>query len=318
MQKQRIILIIGVFLAFVVAFLIKVYLDQQRQVIQEEASREVAKKQENQSAVLVAKQDIPKGKVITPEILETKIFPSEYIAPQAITSLDRIAGMMAVAPILKDEQITLSKLAYPQQAGGLAEATPVGKRAITISVDNMSALAGMLKSGDYVDLIVMIPVPVQTPEGKQVTQIASFPLSQNVLILAVGQQTVAVRRGEEASRYEKEDQTSRLQKGEIPSLITVALSPQEANLVAFVQEQAKIRLLLRSPADSQTQPLTPTSWEALFQYLMPKKEVAKQEPTPTPTPTPTPEPLKPKVERKPIGYVEIYRGLKREKVPISE
>jgi beta-lactamase regulating signal transducer with metallopeptidase domain len=47
MQKQRIILIIGVFLAFVVAFLIKVYLDQQRQVIQEEASREVAKKQEN-------------------------------------------------------------------------------------------------------------------------------------------------------------------------------------------------------------------------------------------------------------------------------
>ncbi len=297
MQRQRIILIIGAVLAIAAAFLIKVYLDQQRQFLQEQARKEAAKRQQNQVAVLVAKQDIPRGAVIQPELLEAKIFPTDYIAPQAVTSLDRIAGMVVVAPIEKDEQITLSKLALSRQTGTLAEATPVGKRAITITVDNMAALGGMLKPGDYVDLVAMIPVPVQTPEGKQVTQIASVPLSQNVLVLAVGQEIGTAPTA--AGRYSQEGAQ---RKGEISPLVTLALSPQEASLVSFVQEQAKIRLLLRSPADSQTQPLAPGNWDTVFQYFVP---AAKQE-------------AKPKVEEKPTQYVEIYRGLKREKIPISE
>lgn len=294
MQKQRIILIAGVVLALAAVFLVKVYLNQQRKVFQEEASRQAASVQANQIAVLVAKQDIPKGTAIAPEMLESKIFPREYVAPQALTSLDRIAGMIAVAQIAKDEQITLSKLAYPRQAGGLAEATPVGKRAITINVDNISAVAGMIKPGDYVDLIATLPVPVQLAEGKQVTQVASVPLFQNVLVLAVGQQTGLAAE----SRYKGE---AGQQRQEASSLITLALNPQEANLVSFVHEQGKFRLVLRSPADSQTQPLRPISWDALFQYLMPQ-ETAKQQP---------------EQEIKPTGYVEIYRGLKKERVPLS-
>jgi len=294
MQKQRIILIAGVVLALAAVFLVKVYLDQQRKVFQEEASRQAANVQANQTAVLVAKQDIPKGTAIGPEMLESKIFPREYVAPQALTSLDRIAGMISVAQIAKDEQITLSKLAYPRQAGGLAEATPVGKRAITINVDNISALAGMIKPGDYVDLIATLPVPVQLAEGKQVTQVASVPLFQNVLVLAVGQQTGVAAE----SRYKAEAG----QQTPASSLITLALNPQEANLVSFVQEQGKFRLVLRSPADSQTQPLRPISWEALFQFLVPQ-ETAKQQP---------------EQEIKPTGYVEIYRGLKKERVPLSK
>ena len=296
-------MVAGVVLALVAVFLVKSYLDQQRQMLLDAAKKEAARKQKSQSAVLVAKQDIARGTVIKQELLETKIFPLEYIAPQAATSMDRVSGMVAVSSISKDEQITLSKLAYPRQAGSLADVTPVGKRAITISVDNISALAGMIKPGDYVDLVAMIPVPVQTPDGKQVNQIASFPLSQNVLVLAVGQQTATPQGGEDASRYATKEQT----KQQAPSTITVALSPQEANLIAFVQEQAKIRMLLRSPADSQTQPLAPASWEALFQYLMPKKEEPKPEPKKVEEP-----------KKKAADYVEIYRGLKIEKVPIAE
>lgn len=303
MQKQRIILIVvGVVIASVTMYLIKVYLDQQRQIYQEEAAREAAKKQENQIAVLVAKQDIPKGTVIKPEILETKIFPRAYVVPQAVSSLDRIAGMIAIVSIPKDEQITLSKLAYARQAGGLAEATPVGKRAITINVDNIASVAGMIKPGDYVDLIATLPVPALTAEGKQITQLASVPLFQNVLVLAVGQEMGLVS-PEAEGRYIKGAEGREL-KREIPSLITLALNPQEANIVAFVQEQqGRFRLVLRSPADSQMQPLKPVTWEALFQYLMPPKEAPKPEL---------------KVEIEPTGYVEIYRGLKREKVPFSK
>jgi len=302
MQKQRIILIVGVFLALVAVFLIKVYLDQQRKILQEEASREAAQSQANKVAVLVAKQDIARGVTITTEMVESKILPKQSLVPQAATSIDRIAGMFTIAPMVKDEQISLSKLAYVRQAGGLAEVTPVGKRAITITVDNMASLAGMIKPGDYVDLIVLLQVPMLGPDGKQVNQVTTIPLLQNVLVLAVGQEMGSSRK-EATGRYDKEE---RPQTGGVASLITLALAPQEANLVIFIQEQGKIRLILRSPADSkisQMQIVTPNNLAMFLQSLLPQ-EAAKQD-------------QKEQII-KPTSYVEIYRGLKKEKIPLSQ
>lgn len=311
MQRQRIILIVGVVLALAVVFLVQIYLSQQRQIAMEEARREAAKLQENQSVVLAAKTDIARGTMVKPELIESKIVSGQAVMPQAVVSADRIMGMVALIDIPKGQQITLNTLAFPRKAtgagAGLAELTPPGKRAITINVDNMSSLLGMIKPGDHVDIIAALPIPVQVSEGKQVTQAASVPLFQNVLILAVGQEIGAAPPGGEAQegRYDKEEARS-AQRKEIPSLITIALGPQDASLMSFVQEQGKIRLVLRSPVDSQLQPLGPISWDALFQFLMPKDLASKQKPTE--------EQAKPP---EPTGYVEIYRGLKREKVPYS-
>jgi pilus assembly protein CpaB len=211
--------------------------------------------------------------------------------------------MMAIAPISRGEQITLTKLSYPKESGELADVTPVGKRAITLSVDNIASLAGMIQAGDYVDVITMLPVPVQSPDGKQTTQTAIVPLFQNVLVLAVGQEIGTVSR--EKGRYEKTEA-----RRETSPLITVALTPQEASLIAFVQEQGKIRFVLRSPTDSQIEVVQPATWDTLFQYIMPKdkqvadSESAKKEELVSSLPVPS--------------YVEIYRGLKKEKVPLTD
>ncbi len=304
MQKQRIILIVGIILGLIAVFMTKVYIDQQRQNIKESAKKEVesikSELQTSQASVLVAKQDIPRGSVINPESLEISIVPNQFVQPQAVTSLDRIAGMLTLAPISKGEQITLSKLAQSRQAGGLAEITPVGKRAITISVDDISSLAGMIKAGDYVDVIAMLAVPVQAAGGQQTVQGAVVPLFQNVLILAVGQDIGAPVLASADSRYQTQER-----RGGSSGLITIALTPQEANLIAFVQEQqGKVRLVLRSPADSQLQPVQATSWDTLFQYLMPQ---GAQNAT--------------GAEVKPaeaVSYVEIYRGTNKEMVPLSK
>lgn len=293
-KQQWIILTIAIGLALIAVFMVNAYINQQRRAIQEQAERSLANIQANQTAVLVAKKEIPRGMVIDAEMLETAIVPNQYLQPKAVTSLDRVVGMITIAPISKGEQLSLTKLSSFRGGGGLAEATPVGKRAITISVDNIASLAGMIKAGDYVDVIAMIPIPVQTQEGKVATQVAAMPLFQNVLVLAVGQETAASPAQE--GRYRKEE------KREISPLITLALGPQEANLIVFVQEQGKIRLVLRSPADSQIQPIQPIGWDTLFQYLMPKE-------------APQPEP---KEELKAVEYVEIYRGLSKERIPLSK
>jgi len=321
-QKQKLILIIGVVLGVIAVFLIKVYLDQQRSYISALEKKKVQKMQDNLVPILVAKKDIPKDSPIEADALEVQNTPKEFMQPQAVTSLNRISGMTTVAPIAKGEQVTLSKLVWPTKtsssggaSGTLAMVTPVGKRAITISVDNIASLAGMIKAGDYVDVIALMPIPVQTTEKKQTVQAAVMPLFQNVLVLAVGREigrpSTASSSLPEVGRYSKaaDDKGGKTEGsggGNAAQLLTLALSPQETNLITFVQEQGKIRLTLRSPADSQVQSSAPTTWDTLFQYVMPNRETAGSK-----------EVAKDKEPKEVIEYVEIYRGLNKEKIPLS-
>lgn len=303
MQKQRLIILVsGIILAFMAVFMIKVYLDQQRQTLKEEIEKNIQVDRENQSAVLVAKKEIPRGAIIDQDSIGQQIIPNQFVQPQAVTSMDRIAGMMAVAPISVGEQIILTKLSHPRQAGGLAEVTPVGKRAVTITVDNISSLVGMIKPGDYVDVILLINIPVKASDGKQMGDTKVIPLFQNVLVLAVGQETGAPVPGD-TSRYKQEGQQK-----EISPLITLALGPQEANLMAYVQEQGRIRLILRAPTDSKIELMPPTGWETLFQYVMPTSFSSESSQSDKEN----------KAEPERGAYVEIYRGINKEKVPLLE
>ena len=300
-ERQKLILIAGVVLGVLAIVMVKVYLDQQQQIAQEQAKKAIAKMQTNQTAVLIAKQDIPKGALIESVPLDTAVVPNKFVQPQAVTSLSRISGMVTVVAISKGEQITLSKLvnAKQQSGGDLAGITPAGKRAISVAVDNISSVAGMVRPGDYVDVIATIQIPVQGADGQQGSQVAVLPLFQNVLVLAVGHNTGAsVAQG---SRTKEESVTSG------PPLVTLALSPQESSFIAFVQEQGKIRFTLRSPADAKVEPIVPANLNTLFQYILPQSQGASW----------TGQETK-KEEPPPVETIEIYRGVNKERMPISK
>lgn len=296
-SKQKITLIIGIIFSFVAVYLVNNLVTQQNRQAEERVQQAEAKSRSNEVAVLVAKKDIPRGALILDNSwFETKNVPNQYVQPGAVTSLDRILNMLVVNPFVKGEQITVNRLSRPQASSSLAMATPIGKRAVTIAVDPLSTLAGMIRPGDYVDMIVMLPVPVQTPDGKSSAQVVSVPLFQNVLILAIGQQIGTVMPTETGGRYAASGE----QKTQDSSLVTIALGPQEVNIITFVQEQGKIRLVLRSPADSQIQQNAPVSWDTLFQYIMPAPaSVNEQKEEPQPT-------------------IEIYRGLSKEKLTVTK
>lgn len=288
-------LVLGIVFAAIAVIMIKLFLDRQRLIIREQTKEEFSRVQERQATVILTNKDLPSGTTIESSMLKAKTVPREFIQPQAVSHPDRIIGMVTIAPLAEGEQITLSKLIPLHQAKetSLAMATPVGKRAISIPVDNLSSLLGMVRPGDYVDVIAMMPVPAQTSEGKPITQIAAISLFQNVLILAVDQ---------EISR-QPEGQDAKAQKSAAPpGVITLALTPQEANLIAFVLEHGKIRLVLRSPADSQVGLVQPASWESLFRYALP--QLLTQ-----------PQPGEPEEAEK---YIEIYRGLTKDRIPITK
>jgi Flp pilus assembly protein CpaB len=156
----------------------------------------------------------------------------------------------------------------------------------------------MIRPGDYVDVVAMLSVPATNAQGKQVIQVTSVSLFQNVLVLAIGQDiSTSGQQGAGESRYKKEE------KKLDSSAITLALNPNEANLLGFVQDQGRIRLVLRSPADAKIESTQPVSWDSLFQYLIPPEVIEARSRQPK--------------ETKPDSFVEIYRGLKKEEFPIT-
>jgi len=304
-MRKKLPLIIGIVVALVATYLIKIYTDQQRLAVIADANRKLSKIQSEQTPILVAAKDMPKGSTLDKDNVTVTIVSNQYVQPQAATSLDRVSGMLAAVPISKGEQITLNKLVsvrdIASSGASLSMVTPIGKRAVTISVDNISAVGGMIRPGDYVDVVAMITVPVTTAQGKQSTQATSVSLFQNVLVLAIGQDMATSGQQQSAveSRYKKEEK--RVMDF---SVITLALTPKESNLLGFVQDQGKIRLALRSPADAKIERIQSDSWDSLFQYLMPPEVVEAKD-------------REAKEKKPPESYVEIYRGLNKEKFSIT-
>jgi pilus assembly protein CpaB len=306
-KKQMILIAAGVGIGLISLFLVKMYLDQQRRLALEDAERKAVNVVSSSVTVLVANRDIQPGSPIDSGSVTSEIVPMQMAQPNAVASVASAAGMIAAIPISKGEQITFNKLQSPQsqqQFSTLASSTPVGKRAVTIQVDNIASLAGMIKPGDYVDVTAILPVPMQTADGKQQLQSAVIPLFQNVLVLAVGRETGTVIRSAAATttRYKAEG-SAPAERSDANQLITLALSLQEANLVAYVQEQGKIRLFLRSKADAETpsvQVVTPGNVTQFLQSVLPQpgpEQGIKTEKTET---------------------VEIIKGSKKEQMPLTK
>lgn len=276
--KKHLPLIIATVTGIIAVALINRYIQQQVKIAREREAEQL----KNLTTVVIAKVDIPAGTVLKEQMLKEETISRKLLQPKAATSIERVVDRFTLVPMSKGEQVLLNKVSITGLEGSLSMKVPAGKRAIAIPVDSLSSVGGMIRPGDHVDIVGLVPVPGVTAEGKQITQMTPMLLFQDVLILAVGQEFTTVPGAKKEERA-------------VSPTVTVALTPHEANLVAFVQEQSKIRLILRSPGDTQTQPIPPATWETLFRTVMP--QLVEKPPQPP---------------SKPQRKVEIYRGLQKE------
>lgn len=282
--------------------LLRVYLQQKENALirRVEQQIKIQAQQAQQSAVapaqqmvnvLIAQKDIPAQTPVTEGDLAFREIPVEYIQPGAVTSVGQAVGQITSVPIAAGEQLLRGKLLPPGKSGqSLSEITPEGKRALTITVDRMADVAALFRPGDYVDVLAFITPPpaadgskVAPPGPKLVT------LSQDVKVLAVGSQLASLPGVSPALKAGEP-------KGASSGTITLALSPQEAVLISFVQEHGKIKLTLRSPEDNKRGSNQLVGWDTLLRYLYPS--------------VPTEEPGAEET-------VEVYHGLNKEIMPLT-
>jgi len=139
--------------------------------------------------------------------------------------------------------------------------TPPGKRAITMNIDSLSAVGGLVNPGDFVDIIALLEFPGEnkSKRKKESKEKIITVLFQNIQVLAVGTNYDPLGA---IPPYEIQKNLKNLN-------ITFAVSPEEAGLLAFAQANGKLQLALRSPAETQSRVLQQVaSWDALSDFVL--------------------------------------------------
>lgn len=184
--------------------------------------------------MITAKERIPVRTVITADMLEVAEMPSEYIYSGTVTDKKDAAGKIAASDIFPGETILSAKiLSREESAAGLSAKIEENKRAITIPVNNTTALNGLIYINDHVDVLVTFNSPDE--EKKPVTS----TIIQNVPVLAVNKN---LNYGA-ASKDE-------------PETITLMVTPEEAQQIALSIQQGSIQLVLRSLEDENILPVS--------------------------------------------------------------
>ncbi len=178
--------------------------------------------------VAVAKTMIPARQVITEQMVTFREIPAKYVSPSALGSPGEALGKIARGDIYPGEQIIKNKILSPNDPGdGLAMLVEPGRRAVTVAVNDVTGVAGLLKPGDRVDILGT----VSTGAGKE--PITSTIL-QDIKILAVNKSMDSPPDGKQPQN----------------GTLTLSVNPFEAQHLTMASEKGSIRVLLRSPHDT--------------------------------------------------------------------
>lgn len=176
---------------------------------------------------LVAAYDLAAGTRLDEAYVAVRDIPAEWAPSDALAPEDFAAHTYNVLahPLRRGDPILRSHLT-PMKAAPLSSRVPAGRRAITIPVDDINSLSGMLQAGDLLDLYVSFE------HGRR--QITA-PLLQGVLVLATGREGD----GDEAAT------------GAF-STITLDTGPQDAVKLVAARQAGRITAILRHHRDADT------------------------------------------------------------------
>ncbi len=144
-------------------------------------------------------------------------------------------------------QVTKAK----RSASFLTAKTPPGKRAVTVMIESLNAVGGLLNAGDFVDVIAHLDIPEGTDKKKTITAM----VFQDLQVLAINTNL------DDPGAYDDQQRSLSLK-------ITFAVDPQEAGLLAFADKNGKLELALRAPNENDKKAVKASTWKTLADYVI--------------------------------------------------
>jgi pilus assembly protein CpaB len=182
-----------------------------------------------QHAVVAAKA-MPMGVRLTKESVKLVDWPAKTPLQGGFTDINSVVDRGLITGVGENEPLTENKLAPKEAGAGLPPAIPPGMRAMSVKVNEVIGVAGFVVPGTRVDVMVIL-----SPQNQKGDTLARVVVS-NVQVLTAG------------TRYDQEN--SRKDGKPIPStVVTLMVSPPDAEKIALAQSEGKLMLSLRNPLD---------------------------------------------------------------------
>jgi len=194
--------------------------------------------------VVVANRALGDGTTVLPTMVAKRSVPNEYVHNDAITpeTFSQFAGRQLSVPVAAGKPLLASFFSAPRKV--FAQEIEQGVRAITIPVDEISSISGMLRAGDRIDFMYVVEKSAANDPSVVV------PLLQDVEVRATGQitseQFAAMRKRSDVSADTDPYAQQRY------ATVTVAIQPQDAQKLILAQRLGKIIATLRNPEDRAT------------------------------------------------------------------
>lgn len=220
--------------------------------------------------VIVAADDLNVGARIEDRDIRIIRIAASDLPPGAPRRKADVLNHGVILPISKGEFILPNKLAGENAGAGLPALIPPGMRAVSVRVNEVVSVAGFVTPGTRVDVLL-----TGTPNGGNDPETTT--VLQNVAVIASGHTLERTATGEAQNT----------------PVITLLVSPDDAQRLTLASTQGKIQLSLRNPLDTKADDVPASSERGLYKgaaaptapahpvvrHVEPKKEVAPPQAT---------------------------------------
>jgi len=233
--------------------------------------------------VIVAADDIQVGARIEEHDIRAVRYPASTLPAGTFSTRGKVMGRGVILPISRGEFILPSKLAPENAGAGLPSLIPPGMRAVSVRVNEVVSVAGFVGPGTRVDILL-----TGTPNGSSEDQTTT--VLQNVAVIASGHTLERNAAGE----------------AQTTPVITLLVSPDDAERLALASSEGHIQLALRNPLDTHQDEVPAANARGLYKGGTPAApppahvHAVRQQKVQQPAPSPS------------VFSVEVYQGDKKE------
>ena len=179
--------------------------------------------------VVVAARPMPLGSQLTERDVKVVAWPAANPVVGAYGKVGDVVNRALLTSVLENEPLVPAKLTGRDGAGGLPTAIPRGMRAISVKVNDVIGVAGFVEPGCRVDLMVTM---------RQREDSVTRTVARNVQVMTAG------------TRQDQQKPVLETKAAAPSNVVTLMVTPDDAERIALAQSEGQIMLILRNPLDS--------------------------------------------------------------------
>jgi pilus assembly protein CpaB len=191
------------------------------------------------------------GEILKANNLELVNWPAGFPLDGAFGRIESVVGRTVLFPLDKGQPILDKYLSAPGSGMGLAGKIPDGMRAIALRSDDVVGVAGFLLPGSRLDVLV-----TYRTDGSAEPRTST--VLQNAEVLATGHQVQPDPEGKPAT----------------VNVVTLLLTPDEAERVVLASTQGSIHFVLRNGSDTRRTQTSPAVLSQLSASSAPAERTA--------------------------------------------